>query len=157
MRLSGLVVAAALVASIEARGQTPTLEGIWALDVKASKNVPESQKGLDLKIGVKGDQFSTVFITGAGPVGTPLVYTLDGKSRQMDLGGGTLAQVSARWVVNGTKIEQVVSLPVPGSVVFARHRTLTELSPDGARLIRTQEVSRAGEATDRILIYKRKE
>jgi hypothetical protein len=135
--------------------QESTLQGSWALDVKASKNVPEAQKGVDLKIAMKGNQVTIARFVGEKPIGEPMVLTLDGIKRPQDV-GGQRATIEAKWLVRGTKFQQVVSMPQPGSVFVATQSVVTEVSPSGGTMTRTYEIKLATEVEDRILVYRRK-
>jgi hypothetical protein len=132
-----------------------TLLGTWTLDLKASQNVPEAQKGVDLKIGFRGNELTTTRLVGDRPVGQPMVLTLDGVKRPLDV-GGQRGTVVARWVTRGTKFEQVVSMPQPGSVFVATQTITSEVSPSGGTMTRTYVIRLATDSEDRLLVYRRK-
>ena len=69
--------------------------------MKASQNVPEAQKGVDLKISVDGKLLTTARFAGETAVGEPTVIILDGVSRPQDV-GGQKATVVAKWLKPGT-------------------------------------------------------
>ena len=135
--------------------QETTLQGTWALDMKASKNVPESQKGVDLKIAIRGNQLTTARLAGETPIGTPMVLTLDGVKRPQNVGGQP-ATVMAKWLTRGTKFEQVVSMQQAGSVFVATQTVVTEVSPAGGTMTRSYVIKLANEVEDRLLVYRRK-
>lgn len=159
MRVSFRVFACFLGLLVAAAGplaaQELTLQGTWMLDVKASKNVPEAQKGVDLKIALKGNQVTISRFVGEKPVGEPMVLNLDGIKRPQDMGGKP-ATIVAKWLARGTKFEQVVSMQQPGSVFVATQSVVTEVSPSGGTMTRTYDIKLANEVEDRILVYRRK-
>ena len=69
-----------LVAAGPLAAEELTLQGTWTLDLKASQNVPEAQKGVDLKIAFRGNQLTTARFVGDRPVAMndcamrPLLY-----------------------------------------------------------------------------------
>lgn len=134
-----------------------SLQGTWVLDLKASQNVPDAQKGVDLKITVRGNEMTILREVAGKPIGSPLVLKLDGVARQMDVGGGQRAQVECRWLARGTTVQQVVKLPMPGSLIPAVQTTVYELSPDGKTLKKGQTIDQAGDVTDRTMVYRLKE
>ena len=135
--------------------QESTLQGTWALDLKSSQNVPEAQKGVDLKIAFRGNQVTISRFVGDKAVGEPMVLTLDGAKRSQDVGGKP-ATIVAKWLTRGTKFEQVVSMPQPGSVFVATQSVVTEVSPSGGTMTRTYAIRLANETEDRLLVYRRK-
>jgi len=135
--------------------EEPTLQGVWVLDAKASRNVPEAQKGVDLKIGVRGNQLSIARYAGEIQIGEPLVLTLDGKSRSQPIGGQP-ATMSAKWLAEGKKFEQVVTMPQPKSVFVAVQTVVTEVSPTGGTMTRAYTTRLAKEREERLLVYRRK-
>lgn len=159
MRVSFRVFVCSLVLLLAAAGplaaQESTLQGTWLLDVKASKNVPEAQKGVDLKIALKGNQVTIARFVGEKAVGEPMVLTLDGIKRPQDV-GGQRATIEAKWLARGTKFQQVVSMQQQGSVFVATQSVVTEVSPSGGTMTRTYEIKLATEVEDRILVYRRK-
>jgi len=132
-----------------------TLQGVWVLDLKASRNVPEAQKGVDLRIGVRGDQVSIARYAGEVQIGEPLVVTLDGKTRPQPVGGQP-ATMSAKWLAPGTRFEQVVTMPQPKSVFIAVQTVVTEVSPTGGMMTRAYTTRLAKEREERLLVYRRK-
>jgi hypothetical protein len=159
MAVSLRLLVGSLVVLLAAAGplaaQEPTLEGVWALDVKASRNVPEAQKGVDLKIAVRGDQLTIARFVGDAPIGEPQVLTLDGVSRPQKI-GGQAATVSAKWLVPGKKFELVVTMPQPGSVFIVVQTVVSEVSPSGGTMTRAYTTRRAQDREERNLVYRRK-
>ena len=147
----GLLLAAAGPLAAE----ESTLQGTWVLDLKSSQNVPEAQKGVDLKIAFRGNQVTIARFVGEKAVGEPMVLTLDGAKRPQDVGGKPATMV-AKWLTRGTKFEQVVSMPQPGSVFVATQSVVTEVSPSGGTMTRTYSIKLANETEDRLLVYRRK-
>ena len=135
--------------------QETSLQGVWVLDVKASKNVPDSQKGVDLKIAIRGNELTTTRLAGERPIGQPMLLTLDGMRRPQEV-GGQRATISAKWLARGTKFEQVVSMQQQGSVFAATQKIVTEVSPSGGTMTRTYEIKMANETEERLLVYRRK-
>ena len=132
-----------------------TLQGSWALDMKASNNVPEAQKGVDLKVVVDGDKLTITRLLGEVAIGEPLVLTLDGKDRPQTVGGQP-ATISAKWLARGTKLEQTVTMPQPASVFIAVQTIVTEVSPTGGTMTRTYTTRLAKERKESLLVYRRK-
>ena len=135
--------------------EEPTLEGTWVLDAKSSKNVPEAQKGVDLKIGVRDPQLTIAKFAGERAIGEPMVLMLDGKSRPQDV-GGQRATVSAKWLVKDKKFEHVISMMQPGSVFATTQTIVTEVSDTGGTLMRHYTIRQAKETQERSLVYRRK-
>lgn len=152
--LVGPLVLVLAVAGLAAAEET-TIEGTWTLDMKASKNVPEAQKGVDLKIALSGDHLSTTRFAGETAVGEPTVLILDGVTRPQDV-GGQRASVTGKWLKPGKVFEHLVSMMQPGSVFATTQKIVTEVSPTGTTLTRTYEIRRARETQDRLLVYRRK-
>ncbi len=148
-----LVLALAVAGS--AAAQETTVEGTWTLDMKASQNVPEAQKGVDLKISVDGKLLTTARFAGDKAVGEPAVIILDGVSRAQTV-GGQKATVVAKWLKAGVAFEHVVSMMQTGSVFPTTQKIVTEVSPTGTTLTRRYEIRRAQESQDRLLVYRRK-
>ena len=145
-----LLAAAGPLAAEEA-----TVEGTWVLDAKASRNVPEAQKGVDLRIGVRDDAVTISRHTGEITIGEPLVVKLDNVERAQGIAGAR-STMKAKWLEKGKKFELVVSMPEPGSVFIAVQSVVTEVSPSGGTLTRTYNTRRAKEKEYRLLVYRRK-
>ena len=144
-----------LAAAGSAAAEESTIVGTWTLDMKASQNVPEAQKGVDLQLSVDGKLLTTTRFAGGAPVGDPAVLILDGVSRPQDV-GGQKATVVAKWLKPGVSFEPVVSMMQSGSVFPTTQKIVTEVSPSGTTLTRRYEIRRAREAQDRLLVYRRK-
>jgi hypothetical protein len=126
------------------------IEGSWGLDLKASRNVPESKKGVDLLIERKGNQVTTTRLVGGKPVGDPLVVATDGKERPIET-GGTKATVAAFYSRDGRALEQELKVGVE-----EQHAVIT-LSADGKTMTRVESMSKAGVKTsERTLVYQRR-
>ena len=152
--LVGPLVLVFAAAGSAAAQETPVV-GTWTLDMKASQNVPEAQKGVDLKISVDGKLLTTARFAGEKAVGEPAVLILDGVSRPQDV-GGQKANVVAKWLKPGVAYEHVVSMNQAGSVFSTTQKVVTEVSPTGTTLTRRYEIRRAQESQDRLLVYRRK-
>ena len=144
-----------LAAAGSAAAQETTIVGTWTLDMKASQNVPEAQKGVDLKISVDGKLLTTTRFAGDKAVGEPTVVILDGVSRPQEV-GGQRANVTAKWLKPGTSFEHVVSMMQAGSVFATTQKIVTEVSPTGTTMTRSYEIRRVKEIQERLLVYRRK-
>jgi hypothetical protein len=144
-----------LVAAGPLAAEELTLQGTWTLDLKASQNVPEAQKGVDLKIAFSGKQLTTARFVGDRPVGEPAVLMLDGIRRPQDV-GGQRAVVTARWITPEKSFEHVVSMSQQGSVFATTQTIVTEVSPTGGTLTRRYTIRLARETQERLLVYRRK-
>lgn len=153
--VGSLFLALLLAAAGPLAAEEPTLEGVWVLDLKASKYVPEAQKGVDLRIAVRDPQLTITKLAGERPIGEPMVLMLDGKSRPQDV-GGQRATVSAKWLVKDRKFEHVVSMMQAGSVFATTQTIVTEVSETGGTLMRKYTVKQAKETQERSLVYRRK-
>jgi hypothetical protein len=132
-----------------------TLQGTWALDVKASKNVPEAQKGVDLRVGIRDKQMTITRIVGEKPLGEPMVLFLDGVSRPQEV-GGQRATVVVKWLEKEKKFEHVITMMQPGSVFATTQTIVTEVSPTGSTMTRKYVVRQARDTQERLLVYRRK-
>lgn len=144
-----------LAAAGSAVAEETTLEGTWTLDAKASRNVPEAQKGVDLKIAFRGNHLTTTRFAGDKAIGEPSVLILDGVSRPQDV-GGQRATVTAKWLTPEKAFEHVVSMMQQGSVFATKQTIVTEVSPTGSTMTRKYEIRRARETQERLLVYRRK-
>jgi len=144
-----------LAAAGSAAAQETTVVGTWTLDMKASQNVPDAQKGVDLKISLDGKVLTTARFVGEKAVGEPMALILDGASRPQEV-GGQKANVTAKWLKAGTAFEHVVSMMQAGSVFPTTQKIVTEVSPTGTTLARTYEIRRGKEMQDRLLVYRRR-
>ena len=153
--VGSLFLALVLAAAGPLAADELTLEGTWVLDVKASKNVPEAQKGVDLRIGIRDPQLTITRLAGDRPIGEPMVLMLDGKSRPQDV-AGQRATVTAKWLVKDRKFEHVVSMIQAGSVFATTQTIVTEVSDTGGTLMRKYTVRQAKDTQERALVYRRK-
>ena len=144
-----------LAAAGSATAQETTIEGTWTLDMKASQNVPDAQKGVDVKIAIRGDHLSMARFAGGTAVGEPAVLILDGVNRPQDV-GGQRATVVAKWLKPGTAFEHVISMIQPGSVFATTQKIVSEVSSTGTTMTRRYEIRRARETQERLLVYRRK-
>ncbi len=145
----------ALAAASPLAAQEATLQGTWTLDVKASQNVPEAQKGVDLQIALKDVQLSITRLVGEKVVGEPMVAILDGATRPQEI-GGQRATVSAKWLKPGTSFEYLVTMMQQGSVFATKQSIVTEVSPSGGTMTRKYVIRLARETQERLLVYRRK-
>jgi len=132
------------------------IEGVWKLDEKSSKNVPESQKMIDLKIEVpRGREFRFSRLYDGAMVGEVLVVSIDGKPVQREVAKGQTATISMEWKAGGRLLEQIVRLKQTNlmDTVQTTHFTVTD---DGEVMTRFQTIRAAGDVTERVLIYRRK-
>ena len=150
-----LVLVLVLAAAGPLAAEAPSLDGTWLFDAKASKNVPEALKGVDLKIEVKDPQVTITKLVGERPVGEPMIVMLDGKSRPQDV-GGQRATVSAKWLEKGRRFEHVVSMMQAGSVFATTQTIVTEVSETGSTMMRKYSIRQARETQERVLVYRRK-
>ena len=164
-RICGLVLAVLLgllvvpVAAQEAAEAPPEapFDGLWGLQEKASRNVPESAKGVDLKIAIRGKQLIMQRLVEGRQVGDPFVLLLDGKARETELGAGQRAMIDGRWKKEPWVIEQNVRmLTSSGPGLPPVQRTVNSVSPDGQMLTRTQTTYHFGRSEDRVLVYRKK-
>jgi hypothetical protein len=132
------------------------IAGDWRLDERASKNVPDSLKGVDLKIWLKGKDLYTQKLFEGAPVGDPLVIPLDGVAVTRELSKGQSGTIQATWKANGKLIEQVVRTK-QGGLLPVEQTTLVTVSEDGKVMTRVQTTKQAGDVVERLLIYRKKE
>jgi hypothetical protein len=151
--VGSLVLMLAAVGPVAA--DEPTIEGTWVLDMKSSKNVPEAQKGVDLKVGIRDTQLTITKLAGENQIGEPMVLMLDGKARPQEV-GGQRATVSAKWLVKDKKFEHVISMMQQGSVFATTQTIVTEVSDTGGTLMRKYTIRQAKETQERALVYRRK-
>jgi hypothetical protein len=159
MRVVSLWLAGSLVFLLAAAGplaaEETTLQGTWALDVKASKSVPEAQKGVDLRIATRDKQMTITRLVGDKPLGEPMVLFLDGTSRPQEV-GGQRATVVVKWLVPDRKFEHVITMMQPGSVFATTQTIVTEVSPTGSTMTRKYVIRQARDTQERLLVYRRK-
>ena len=145
-----IAIAIAFAPALPALAAGFPIEGTWALDAKASENVPESKKGVDLRIERKGNQITTTRLVGGKPVGEPLVVVTDGTARPFEA-SGQKGTVSAFWSGGDKALEQELKVGVE-----EQHAVIT-LSAEGGTMTRVESILKAGVKTsERKLVYRRK-
>lgn len=135
---------------------TMPISGDWRLDERASKNIPDSLKGIDLKITLKGNDLITQRYFEGAPVGEPLAVTLGAGAMEKELVKGQKGTIQATWKANGKMLEQVVKMKQQNLVPITQ-TTLVSISEDGKVMTRVQTTDQPGVGNDRILVYRRKE
>jgi hypothetical protein len=146
----------AISLSAFAAGATMPIAGEWRLDERASKNIPDSLKGIDLKISMKGNDLITQRYFEGAPVGEPLAVTLGAGAVEKELVKGQRGTIQATWKANGKMLEQVVKMKQQ-NLVPVTQTTLVSISEDGKVMTRVQTTDQSGVGNDRILVYRRKE
>lgn len=149
--VGGVVVLAGLAGPAAAQHK---IDGVWRLDEKNSRNVPDALKGIDLKIVVRGRQLSTQHLFDGAPVGDPFVVTLDGVPAPVDLGKGRKATVTATWKEQGRIFQQVIK--TTQGMLDVVQTTMTTVSDDGQVMYRNQVQKAGPEETVRELVYRKK-
>ena len=158
-RLNGAAVGlllTALSATALAAGASMPIAGDWRLDDRASRNIPDAMKGVDLKITLKGNELVTQRLFEGAPVGEPLAVSLDGPPVEKELAKGQRGTIEARWKAGGKLLEQIVKMKQQNLIPIVQ-TTLVSISDDGKVMTRVQTTDQAGNATERILVYRRKE
>ncbi|MCL4807462.1 MAG: hypothetical protein KJ062_06660 [Thermoanaerobaculia bacterium] len=159
MRVFSLRLVGSLVFLLAAAGplaaEETMLQGTWALDVKASKNVPEAQKGVDLRIAIRDNHLTISRFVGEKSLGEPMVLFVDGTSRPQEV-GGQRATVVVKWLEKDRKFEHVITMMQPGSVFATTQTIVTEVSPSGTTMTRKYVVRQARDTQERLLVYRRK-
>jgi hypothetical protein len=150
------VCAISLSALAFAAGATMPIAGEWKLDDRASKNIPDAMKGIDLKISMKGNDLITQRYFEGAPVGDPLAVTLGAGAIEKELVKGQRGTIQATWKANGKMLEQVVKMKQQNLVPITQ-TTLVSISDDGKVMTRVQTTDQPGVGNDRILVYRRKE
>jgi hypothetical protein len=150
----GAVVLAALLPAAMASAVSP-IEGTWTLDERASTNVPDAVKGVELKIILKGKELTTQRFFEGKALGEPVSLTIDAGPADKEIGKGQRGTVEIRWKDAGKTLEQVVKMKV-GGVTPVVQTTLTTFSDDGQAMTRQQTTVQGGEKTERRLVYRKK-
>jgi hypothetical protein len=132
------------------------LQGVWKLDEKASKNIPDSLKMVDLKITLNGKTLSTQRQVDGANVGDPLVLALDGVPAEREIAKGQRGTLQGTWKAGGKLLEQVVKTKA-SNLLSVTQTTLITVSEDGKVMTRVQTTDTAGDRTDRVLIYRKRE
>ena len=157
MRSSAFLRAALVLAvfpAATARAGSP-IEGTWTLDERASSNVPEAVKGVDLKITLKGRELTTVRVFEGKALGEPVSLTIDAGPEEKEIGKGQRGTVEVRWKDAGKTLEQTIRMKL-GGVTPVVQTTLTTFSEDGQVMTRQQTTVQGGEKMERKLVYRRK-
>ncbi len=149
--IGGFAVLATLAGPAAAQHK---IDGIWRLDERSSRNVPDALKGVDLKIGVRGRQLSTQRLFDGAPVGDPFVVTLDGVPAPKDLGKGQKGTVTASWKEEGRIFQQVIK--TTQGMLDVVQTTITTVSDDGKVMYRNQVTKMGPEESVRELVYRKK-
>jgi hypothetical protein len=152
-RRAALVLLAALPAF--PASAAPPIDGTWRLDERASTNVPEAAKGVELKIVLKGRELITQRFFEGKSLGEPVSVLLDGNPVEKEIGKGQRGTIEARWKDGGKMLEQIVRMKPPGALPVVQ-TTLTTFSEDGQVMTRQQTRVQGGEKTERKLVYLRK-
>lgn len=152
--LPALGCAALLAFASAARAEIMKISGTWELDVRHSQNVPDSAKGVDLKITLKGRDLMTQRLVEGAQVGSPFVLTLDGVMRPREIVPGQRGEVGGEWKAQGKLIVQTIRMK---SGVLETHQT-TEITvnEDGSIMTRVQTTKTGAQVTERVLVYRRK-
>jgi hypothetical protein len=158
-RLSGAAAALALTvlaATALGAGASMPIAGEWRLDERASRNIPDAMKGIDLKISMKGNELITQRFFEGAPVGDPLAVTVDAGPVEKELAKGQRGVIQAVWKAGGKMLEQVVKIR-QANLVPITQTTLVSISSDGKVMTRVQTTDQPGVSGDRVLVYRRKE
>lgn len=158
-RLSGAATALALTvlaATAFAAGASMPIAGDWKLDDRASRNIPDAMKGIDLKITMKGNELITQRLFEGAPVGDPLAVVLDGQPVEKELAKGQRGTIQAQWKAGGKLLEQVVKMRQANLIPIVQ-TTLVSISEDGKVMTRVQTTDQAGNTSERVLVYRRKD
>lgn len=153
--LGAAFVVAALVLASPVSAQHP-LDGTWILSEKASRNVPDALKGVDVKLHVQAERITSVREVGGRQIGQALIVIVDGTPHQTDIGNNQTASIEARWANDLRGWEQTVKLKTSNPGLPAVQKTVSTLSPDGNSLTRVQTTYQFGKSEERVLVYRRK-
>jgi hypothetical protein len=132
------------------------IQGDWRLDERASKNVPDSLKGVDLKIWLKGKDLYTQRLFEGAIVGEPFVIPLDGVPIDREIAKGQKGKIQAQWKANGKLLEQIVKTTAANFLAVTQ-TTLITVSEDGKVMTRVQTTIQGSDTVERVLIYRRKD
>lgn len=149
------VVALAL-GGVAARAEIMAIQGTWVLDAKASKDVPDQMKMIDLKITLKGMELTTQRQFEGANVGPPFVVVIDGVAREREIAPGQRGSVQAQWKAGGKLLEQVVKTKA-SNLIDVTQTTLITVSEDGKVMNRVQTTMQAGDASERVYLYRKKQ
>jgi hypothetical protein len=152
---TGAVLAAFLLALPAEAGLMP-IQGTWRLDDKASKNVPDQARNVDLKITIKGKMLATERLVDTTPVGEPIVIPVDGVPIEREIAKGQRGTIKATWKAEGKLLEQVIETK-QGGLIPVIQTTLITVTDDGSVMTRVQTTRTGGDVTERVLIYRRRQ
>ncbi len=145
-----------IFATASAAAATMPIAGEWRLDERASRNIPDSMKGIDLRVWIKGNDLYTQRLFEGSPVGEPLSVSLDGHEVEKDLVKGQRGSIQASWKAGGKLLEQIVKMKQANLIPIVQ-TTLVSISDDGKVMTRVQTTAQAGSSSERILVYRRKD
>lgn len=156
-RLVSFAAGSALCFTIaaSARAEVMAIQGTWRLDERASTNVSDQIKGIDLRIELKGNKLSTQRLFEDAPVGDPLVLTLDGVAVTREIAKGQQGTITAQWKAGGKILEQVVKTKA-ANLIEVTQKTVVTVTDDGQIMTRVQTQTGGGATSERVLIYRRK-
>lgn len=143
-----------LLCAAPAAAEVMPIQGTWELDTRNSQNIPDSAKGVDLKIVLKGHDLMTQRLVDGAPVGSAFVITLDGVLREREIVPGQRGVVSAEWKANGKLIVQTIKMKA--GVLDTVQTTNITISESGDVMTRVQTIKTGAGVVDRVLIYRRK-
>ncbi len=149
--LGGIAV---LAFAFAASAEIMPIQGTWELDLRRSENVPDSAKGVDLRISLKGRDLMTQRLVDGAPVGNAFVVTLDGVPRTREIVPGSRGEVSAEWKANGKLIVQTIKMKT--GLLDTVQTTNITVSDSGDVMTRVQTTKMGAGTTDRVLIYRKK-
>jgi|KBSSwiStaDraftv2_1062776.scaffolds.fasta_scaffold00008_34 hypothetical protein len=153
--VAAAVTALTLLTPVLSAADLP-IHGMWKLDERASKNVPDSQKGIDIRITVKGNDVSIQKFYDGASVGEPFTMRCDGVPVTKEIVKGTTGQVKGLWKAAGKILEQTITTKAANLLTMTT-TTLFTVSADGQVLTRYQTTAAAGDVTqERLLLYRRK-
>lgn len=150
---AGSIVFILLSSSLHA--EVMAIQGTWRLDEKASTNVSDQMKGIDLRFELKGNKLSVQRLFEDAPVGDPLVVTLDGVPVTREIAKGQPGTIAAQWKAGGRILSQTVTTKV-ANLIEVTQTTVTTVTDDGQIMTRVQTQKGGGTTTERVLIYRRK-
>lgn len=151
--VTGVTLAAGLVFGGSAAAAD--FNGLWVLDEKASRDVPQPQKGVALRVALKGKSISVQREFDGARLGEAMVLSLDGVPQDRELGDLGRGTVEAAWTAPGKAYRQVVK--AKKAIIPIVQTTLVTLSDDGRTMTRVQVTQQGADETERVLVYRRKE
>lgn len=155
-RFASVMAVTLLLAASAARAEQAKVEGLWKLDEKASRNVPASAKGIELKISIQGSNVIVERQIEGARVGEPLAVSLQGTPTTRDFGGGQTGTIEARWRKVGTEFEQIVKLKAAKGMLPTTQTTVTTATEDGSMLTQVKTRVSAGDSDVSTLVFRKK-